>query len=60
VLRLIVGGLVVADNEERSEPPPSPVNARWEKVEDRRRAEALAALLFATPPASGETARRAS
>jgi len=60
VLRLLVGGLVVADREERNDAVSLAVKARWEKVNDRRRASALAALLFAAPPAEGEKERRAS
>jgi hypothetical protein len=60
VLRLLVGGLVVADREERNDALSPAVKARWEKVDDRRRAAALAALLFAAPPTEEEKERRAS
>jgi hypothetical protein len=60
VLKLLVGGLVVADREERNESLSPAVKARWAKVDDRRRAAALAALLFAVPPAGREKERRAS
>jgi hypothetical protein len=60
VLRLLVGGLVVSDSEERNDALSLAVRARWEKVDDRRRAAALAALLFAAPSAEAEKERRAS
>jgi hypothetical protein len=61
-LRLLVAGLAVADHDEPNDASSTAVKAHWEKVHDRHRAAALAALLFAEPPAEAEREkeRRAS